>query len=108
MTNIYRTALQVQDASNPSGVVNTLAKEIMPGIRNEAGYREQGTKYIATHPAYILFLDKLVSLTGVAWVNDMGGAISQAYEDCRILAEGLEAVEAARLPGGPLSEEVRS
>jgi hypothetical protein len=105
VTNIYRTALQVQDASNPSGVVNSLANEILPGIRLEPGYHEQGTAYIKRHPAFILFLDKLVSLTGVAWMHDTDMAISQAYTDCETLATGLEAVEAAHLPGGPLAAD---
>jgi hypothetical protein len=103
--NIYRLALQVQDASNPNGVVNTLANEIMPAIRNEPGYREQGTAYLSTHPVLILFLDKLASMTG-HWLS--GDDLSDYWQDCTTKAEGLEAVEAARLPGGPLGEEVRS
>ena len=91
MANIYRLALQVQDASNPSGVVNSFCNEIMPGIRSEAGYQERGTKYIATHPAYILFLDKLVSLGHFGWIHDMDGAISQAYAECETRARALEA-----------------
>jgi hypothetical protein len=82
MTNIYRLALQVQDASNPSGVVNSLANEIMPGIRDEVGYREQGTAYVTSHPAFILFLDKLASMTGKVWLYDTNSAVSQAYEVC--------------------------
>jgi len=79
MTNIYRLALQVQDASNPAGVINSLAREILPGIQAEPEYREQGTAYLAQHPALLLFLDKLVSLTGHGWINDHDGAISLAY-----------------------------
>ena len=103
MTNIYRLALQVQDASNMSGVVNSLANEVMPAVRLEPGYREQGTAYINGHPAVLLFLDKLVSLTRKGWIHDQDMAISQAYTDCETLATGLEAVEAAHLPGGPLA-----
>ena len=84
MTNIYRTALQVQDASNPNGVVNSLANEIMPAIRDEVGYREVGTQYVKDHPALILFLDKLNSLTGLQSIGDQASydRISEAYRVC--------------------------
>lgn len=83
MKNIYRIALDIQDASNPSGVVNTLANEIMPAIREETGYREHGTSYMRNHPAFILLLDKLVSLSTAGYINDMdSNAISQAYRLC--------------------------
>lgn len=101
--NIYRTALQIQDASNPSGVILELANRVLPAIQQEAGYKLEGTAYLAHHPVLLLFLDKLVSLTGAGWIHDEGFAISNAYTDCGIKAEGLEAVEAASLPGGPLN-----
>lgn len=107
MTNIYRTALQVQDASNPSGVILSLAREILPGIQAEPEYREQGTAYLAKHPALLLFLDKLVSLTGAGWITDPNGAISQAYDACSERAGQAEWIDAAlqaderRLEGGP-------
>jgi hypothetical protein len=103
MSNIYRLALQVQDASNINGVVNSLAKEVLPAIREEAAYKAQGMPAMANNPALILFLDKLVSMTNVGWIHDVDSRISQAYTDCHTLAEGLEAVAAASLPGGPLS-----
>jgi hypothetical protein len=103
MQNIYRLALQVQDASNPNGVANSLVNEVLPAIRAEAGYREQGTRYILTNPAYILFIDKLVSMIPGVWTNDDSGRVSWAYSECHVLAEGLEAVEAAKLTDGPLA-----
>lgn len=107
MTNIYRLALQVQDASNPSGVINSLANEVLPAIRQEPGYVEHGTQYLASHPVMLLFLDKLVSLTHLGYISDHDMAISKAYDRCHELAEGLEAVESASLPGGPLDPEIR-
>src|SRR5262245_11354540 len=82
--NIYRIALDVQDASNPNGVVNSLANEIMPGIREEPGYREIGTQYVKDHPALILFLDKLNSLCGLQSIGDADSydRISNAYTEC--------------------------
>jgi len=97
MANIYRTALQVQDASNPSGVILSLSREILPGIQAEPQYREIGTKYIYTHPAYILFIDKLASLIPGVYLHETSMQVADAYEACRTFAEGLEAVEARKL-----------
>ena len=105
MTNIYRLALQVQDASNISGVLHSLNNEVLPAIRKEAGYNEQGTAYMERHPALILFLDKIVSLTRIGWLHDTDMQISEAYTACHEFAEGLEAVEAAHQPGGPLATD---
>ena len=87
MTNIYKLALQVQDASNISGVLHSLSNEVLPAIRLEAGYREQGTAYMAQHPALILFLDKIVSLTHIGFIHDLDFKISEAYTACHRLAD---------------------
>jgi hypothetical protein len=101
MQNIYRLALQVQDASNISGVIHSLHNEVLPAIRQEPGYT--GTDSIAQHPVVLLFLDKIVSLTRKGWITEYEGSISEAYRLCNELAEGLAAAEAARevRPGGP-------
>jgi hypothetical protein len=88
MTNIYRTALQVQDASNPSGVILSLSREILPGIQAEPEYREQGTRYIYNHPAFILFIDKLASLSG-HWLS--GDDMLDYYRVCEERAAAIEA-----------------
>jgi len=90
MTNIYRLALQVQDASNIQGVIRSLQTEILPAIRLEAGYTEQGTSYVAEHPAVLLFLDKLVSLTHAGFIHDFDLKISNAYTECAVKAEQYE------------------
>lgn len=82
MPNIYRLALQVQDASNMNGVVHSLEHEVLPAIRQEPGYAEQGTAYVSTHPVVLLFLDKLVSMTGVGWIHDQDMQIADAYSVC--------------------------
>ena len=93
--NIYRLALSVQDASNPSGVVISLANEVMPAIRLEPGYHEQGTQYLRTHPVLLLFLDKLVSMTDAGWIHDSAMHIADAYDTCTSRAAEIEAIEAA-------------
>jgi hypothetical protein len=87
MQNIYRLALQVQDASNISGVIHSLETEVLPAIRQEPGYT--GTDYIAQHPVVLLFLDKLVSLTRKGWIHDHDGAITAAYDQCNNFSTGV-------------------
>lgn len=89
--NIYRLALQVQDASNISGVINSLNTQIMPAIRAEVGYAEQGMPYVEQHPVLLLFLDKIVSLTRAGWIHDHDSKISDAYSACHKMADFLEA-----------------
>lgn len=103
MTNIYRLALQVQDASNISGVIHSLHNEVLPAIRLEPGFLAQGNPYMEQHPALILFMDKIVSLMKIGWLHDTDMQISVAYTMCHERAEALAAVEAAHLPGGPLA-----
>lgn len=105
MKNIYRLALDVQDASNISGVIHSLHNEVLPAIRLEPGYIETGTRYMNEHPVMLLFLDKLVSLTRKGWITDHDMAISNAYSVCNEFAQGMEAVAAAKLPGGPLATD---
>jgi hypothetical protein len=99
MVNIYRLALQVQDASNPNGVINSLANEVMPAIRDEPDYRKIGTQYIKDHPALILFLDKLNSLCGIQSIGDADSydRISKAYAACN---ERAKAPDQVRNPAG--------
>lgn len=93
MTNIYRLALQVQDASNIQGVIRSLNVEVLPAIREEAGYAEQGTAYVSSHPVVLLFLDKLVSLTKQGWITDVDGRIMDAYAECHRRADAIESAE---------------
>lgn len=87
--NVYKLALQVQDASNISGVIHSLETQVMTVIRRESGWRQQGMPYLANHPALILFLDKLNSMTGLQSIGDARSydRISAAYSMCHKLAE---------------------
>lgn len=100
MTNIYKLALQVQDASNLSGVALSFVNDVLPAIRLEPGYAEHGTAYLNSHPVVLMFLDKMVSLTHKGWIHDMDGAISQAYDVANNHVEPLP--EATELEPNPL------
>ena len=58
----YKTALDVQNACNLSGVVFTFA-EIMRSICDEAHEGGHGTDWKNTHSICVLFADKIASLT---------------------------------------------
>lgn len=78
--NDYRLAIQVQDASNLSGVLYSYA-EAMHKIRREDGVDSHNS---ARHPISIMFLDKLVSLAGgtVRWLED-DDTYGKALTSCR-------------------------
>jgi hypothetical protein len=78
--DIYREALQVQDASNLSGVVKSLATA-MDCIWAEARDVGEGTEYVNTHPVVRLFVSKLMSL---AHYTDDQDEYSLAAATCRL------------------------
>lgn len=81
MNNIYQTALDIQDASNMSGVVLAFA-EAMKQINVEMQLNKEGEVYRRNHPVVIMFLSKL---------NDMAGfsdgmsiqTYCDAYDSCK-------------------------
>lgn len=78
-TSPYKLALDVQDASNLSGVAHTFTTDVLPALWQEARDHGQGTDYVAQHPVTLLFLDKLASLAGTHLAADL----SLAYQQCR-------------------------
>lgn len=58
--NVYKQALNVQDACNPSGVANLFFRACSE-IRDTENAE---TEALCTHPALILIADKLIDLMG--------------------------------------------
>ncbi|MDY0315465.1 MAG: hypothetical protein RBR32_10350 [Bacteroidales bacterium] len=79
MMNIYKEALEVQDAVNLSGVVHTFNK-VLDYIWDEAREKELGTDYVNNHPVSILFADKINHLTKMQDWNP--SRITGAYRQC--------------------------
>ena len=81
MNNIYQTALDIQDASNMSGVVLAFA-EAMKQINAEMQLNKEGEVYRRNHPVVIMFF---------FYFNDMAGfsdamslqTYSNAYSICK-------------------------
>lgn len=93
--NIYRTAVDIQNASNPNGVIRTLHEEVMPAVREEPGYREQGTSYLQNHPALVLFMYKLSDMFGIVCLSgDSINRYGDMEDECLKRAETAEALEA--------------
>jgi len=93
--SIYRTAIEIQNASNPSGVILALRHEILPAVQQEPGYREQGTKYLESHPALVLFMYKLSEMFGILCLSgDSVNRYGDMEEECLRRAKVDEDLEA--------------
>ena len=86
--NIYKAALDVQDACNLSGVVTSFAK-ILGLIWEEARAKGKGTDYVNRHPVAILFADKINSLTGTQ-SSTTDYTVNEAYDVCLTRQEDEE------------------
>lgn len=60
----YQGALDVQNACNASGVANSL-KDLFSKVWVEARELNQGTHYVNTHPAVVMYVHKLCDLVGI-------------------------------------------
>jgi hypothetical protein len=80
-------ALDVQDASNLSGVVATYHEILMDVLWPEAIDRGQGTNWVSRHPVSYLFAYKVLALAGYEPLNQY-----EAYREneklCRDIVAG--------------------
>lgn len=83
--NIYREALQIQDAVNLFAILARWA-EIAHEIKNELGDKYD-TDSFRHHPVNVMFADKIASMTGYS--NDY----ADAYDACKSKAEEIEKAE---------------
>ena len=74
----YEDAINVQDACNLSGVVQSWAKK-MNRIWDEANRLKLGTEFVNEHPINVMFASKVASLTGAG----DSFQFSTAYEECQ-------------------------
>ena len=85
MGNMYKTALDLQDACNPQGVTKEIARlcdQIADELRGESGFA--GTDEIRRHPVFTLVVDKLYDMAG----RPDTFAYGKAYDVCKERAEG--------------------
>jgi hypothetical protein len=76
-----RLALEVQDASNLSGVVKAFDL-VINCLNEQARMRNEGTDWKNRHPVAVLFASKIASLTG----SDSTRNFRVAYDECSKLA----------------------
>ncbi len=81
----YKSALEVQNAVNLSGVVRTFS-EITSRIWHEARQKGKGTDWVNQHPICVLFSSKISSLAG----SEQPVKFGSSYEKCNLGAEGRE------------------
>lgn len=83
--NIYREALEVQNAVNLSGVVRAFAR-ITEALWDEAKANGLGTEFVNQHPVSRLFADKIMDLARAREFSEF----SKAFEECERLAKKYE------------------
>lgn len=78
-----QSALDVQDACNLSGIVQTLARDVLPAIWAQG----EGTRAVNRNPIVTLYLLKLSELNGC------GSTLHESYEpaerECCQIAQGI-------------------
>ena len=90
-SQLWQDALDVQNASNLSGVVHSFGK-VLDALWEEARAGGHGTAWVNTHPITRLWVDKLASL---ARVQDLGNAnVMAAYDSVHANLELARALEA--------------
>jgi hypothetical protein len=94
----YKTALDIQDACNLSGVVYRWAR-IMERVCNEGYERGEGTEWKNSHPINVLFASKIASLTVCKPLQ-----FDEAYDAC-LREAGLE-VESTTTPLSDAAKEM--
>ena len=78
----YKDAIQIQDASNLSGIVHAFSK-VVSKIWEEAHEKEEGTDWVNQHPICRLYANKIATLSG----GDTFEGFQKAYETCADRAE---------------------
>lgn len=73
-----QTALDIQDASNLSGVVASFS-EVMTALWTEANRTGRGTDWVNQHPVSKLFAEKVSQLAG-------SDDLFKAWKECQRLA----------------------
>lgn len=102
--NVYRNALDVQEASNLSGVVHQFSRDmrvVCEEVRSNGG----GTDQINHHPVCRLYAEQ------VAWLSGAGSCANhssylRAHDECKKRAEDPQAEEEAKPDFGPWAQEV--
>ena len=88
MSSIYRNALDVQSASNLSGVVLQFARD-MKRINEETRAGGGGTEQANRHPVCRLYAEQIAWLTGGGGCADTA-TYRQAHDACRSKVEKEE------------------
>lgn len=78
-----QTAVDIQNACNLSGVVQTFSKILSEVLWPFAKVHGYGTDWVNRHPISVLFSSKIAALTSSEICDDF----SKAYDQCLILAK---------------------
>lgn len=80
-----QSALDVQNACNFSGVVKSLAGEIIDALWVEARLQNQGSQWVARHPITTMYMLKLAEMNG--FDSTLNPAYELAEMQCMAIAQ---------------------
>lgn len=78
----YKTAIEIQDACNLSGVVHSFSA-LMEKLSSEAWDKHLGTDWKNKHPIAVLYASKIASLTGCE--NNL--TFQEAFDKCQRMSQ---------------------
>jgi len=80
-----QSALDVQNACNASGVLKSLANEVLDTLWEQAHKTGSGSRWVAQHPIVKLYMYKLGELTGVE-LSSLSEGYDAAEDACKRIA----------------------
>lgn len=81
----YQRALDIQDACNMSGVIESL-HAVLSSIRDEAHVKGYGTQWINEHPIIVMYASKIHSLSRAD--EYFSESYRQCRENCKVVYNG--------------------
>ncbi len=102
--NVYKNALQVQDACNLAGVVHQFSRD-MTVVCEQVRAAGGGTDQINTHAICRLYAEQVAWLSGAGSCSD-NESYRRAYEECQKRADDPQDDEEAKPDFGPWAQQV--
>jgi len=79
-----KSALDVQNGSNPSGIIKTLAGPVLDAVWDRAMAEGQGSRWVGSNPIVKLYLYKICELTGLE-ASSLSPGYEEAEEACKLI-----------------------
>jgi hypothetical protein len=83
-----QSALDVQNACNPSGVIKALAGPVLDALWEQANKTGSGSRWVGNHPIVRMYLYKIGELTGLE-ANSLSPGYDVAEKACQTIVKEL-------------------